>query len=208
MQDMHGNSPKILRQQLLAQRKQFANEPTYGKMNEALLFNLKKFLSDEGEHLPSIALYWPIQDEPDLRPTLQKWADSNPARTLCLPFARPDKQLDFYTWQEKDTLLPSQHGVPEPDPQNLKRPLVAPDCILIPCVGWSESLQNGQKQYWRLGYGGGYFDRTLEQLRQSKPTLVCVGIGFSWQQLHQKQWQAKSHDQPLDLILTEAGLLR
>ena len=208
MQYMHGNSPKILRHQLLAQRKQFAREPTYCNMNEALISHLEEFLSGEGKRFLSIALYWPIQDEPDLRSTLQRWADSNPVRTLCLPFARPDKQLDFYAWQEKDMLAPSQYGVPEPDPQNPKRPLIAPDCILIPCVGWSESILNDQKQFWRLGYGGGYFDRTLEQLRQSKSELVCVGVGFSWQQLHQKQWQNQTHDQPLDMMLTETGLLR
>ena len=207
MQDMHGNSPKILRQQLLAQRKQFVSESTYDNVNDDLISNLREFLLDEGNHFLSIALYWPIQDEPDLRPTLKAWAALSPARMLCLPFARPDKQLDFHLWQEQDTLIPSQHGVPEPDPQNLERPLLVPDCILIPCVGWSESIVSDKKQFWRLGYGGGYFDRTLAQLRQLKPALVCIGIGFSWQQLHQDQWQAQNHDQALDLMVTEAGLL-
>jgi 5-formyltetrahydrofolate cyclo-ligase len=75
-------------------------------------------------------------------------------------------------------------------------------------VGWSESTEGDKKRYWRLGYGGGYFDRTLAQLRISKPNLLCVGIGFHWQKLDDSQWQAQTHDEPLDAILTETGLLR
>jgi 5-formyltetrahydrofolate cyclo-ligase len=63
-------------------------------------------------------------------------------------------------------------------------------------------------QYWRLGYGGGYFDRTLAQLRKDNPNLICMGIGFNWQKLDDSQWAAQTHDEPLDMLLTESGLLR
>jgi 5-formyltetrahydrofolate cyclo-ligase len=59
-----------------------------------------------------------------------------------------------------------------------------------------------------LGYGGGYFDRTLADLRQKNPKLICIGIGFDWQRLNDAQWAAQTHDEPLDLLLTESGLLR
>jgi len=78
---------------------------------------------------------------------------------------------------------------------------------LIPCVGWSKSSAEDRNHYWRLGYGGGYFDRTLAQLRAKNPSLLCVGIGFDWQKLDDAQWQAQTHDEPLDLLLTESGLL-
>lgn len=206
MIDMHGNSLKSLRQDLLAQRKQFVAGASYLGTQQAILTGLSHFLADYKDQIQSIALYCPIQDEPDLRPALLAWARDR--KTLALPVARPDKHLDFYTWQEGDPLVPSNQGVPEPDPKNTSRPQVIPDCILIPCVGWSESTAGDKKYYWRLGYGGGYFDRTLSQLRKVKPSLLCVGIGFDWQKLDDTQWQSKTHDEPLDLLLTESGLLR
>jgi 5,10-methenyltetrahydrofolate synthetase len=208
MAHMHGNSPKSLRQDLLAQRKRFAASASYVLTQEAILAGLASFLAEYDSQVQSLALYWPIQDELDLRPTLLSWVESNRDKTLALPFARPDKHLNFYAWQKNDLLIPSRHGIPEPDPNNHRRPQVTPDCILIPCVGWSESIEGDKTYYWRLGYGGGYFDRTLAQLRKAKPNLLCIGIGFDWQKLDLTQWQAQAHDEPLDAILTESGLLR
>jgi 5,10-methenyltetrahydrofolate synthetase len=204
---MHGNSPKSLRQDLLAQRKQFAASASYSIAQEAILASLAAFLDNHDTQIQSTALYCPIQDELDLRPALLAWAQSKAGKTLALPFARPDKHLDFYAWEAGDLLIPSRHGVPEPDPNNPRRPQVTPDCILIPCVGWSESRVGDKTHYWRLGYGGGYFDRTLAQLRKAKPSLLCVGIGFDWQKLEDSHWQAQTHDEPLDAMLTESGLL-
>jgi 5,10-methenyltetrahydrofolate synthetase len=208
MDDMHGNSPKTLRQDLLRQRKEFAAGQNYALTKERLMIGLNQFLTKEGNSLRSIALYWPIQDELDLLSALMNWAEQNPERCLALPFARPDKHLDFYEWQDGDTLIPSQHGVPEPSPNNPARPAITPDCILIPCVGWSVSKESGKSHYWRLGYGGGYFDRTLSNLRKTNPKLICIGIGFDWQKLNDAQWAAQTHDEPLDMLLTESGLLR
>jgi len=208
MDDMHGNSPKTLRQDLLKQRKEFAVGQSYAQAKERLITGLNQFLTKDGNSLRSIALYWPIQDELDLREALIAWANQNPECRLALPYARPDKHLDFYEWQAGDALTPSQHGVPEPSPNNPSRPAITPDCILIPCVGWSSSIESGKTHYWRLGYGGGYFDRTLADLRQQNPQLLCIGIGFDWQKLNDAQWAAQAHDEPLDMLLTESSLLR
>lgn len=208
MDDMHGNSPKTLRQDLLKQRKEFAAGQNYGQTKDLLITSLNQFLTEDGNSPQVIALYWPIQDEIDLRPALTAWAHQKAGRRLALPFARADKHLDFYEWQEGDKLIPSQYGVPEPNPNNPSRPVVNPDCILIPCVGWSSSIQNGKTQYWRLGYGGGYFDRTLAELRKHNPKLACIGIGFDWQKLNDAQWAAQTHDEPLDMLITESGLFR
>jgi 5,10-methenyltetrahydrofolate synthetase len=208
MIDMHGKSPKTLRHDFLAQRKQFEADIDYPADRDELLEGLTQFLLTYQDEVHSIALYYPIQDEIDLRPTLLAWAKENPNRVLSLPFARPDKHLDFYIWQEGDLLIPSKHGVAEPDPNNPRRPQASPDCILIPCVGWSQSQEGSKNRYWRLGYGGGYFDRTLAQLRKKNPKLICIGIGFDWQKLNDAQWAAQTHDEPLDMLLTESGLLR
>jgi 5,10-methenyltetrahydrofolate synthetase len=207
MDDMHGNSPKTLRQDLLKQRKEFATEQNYAQTKDRLIAGLNHFLAKDGNALRVIALYWPIQDELDLRSALTSWASQSPERHLALPYARLDKWLDFYEWRDGDVLIPSKHGVPEPSPNNAKRPAIHPDCILIPCVGWSSSVENGKSYYWRLGYGGGYFDRTLAKLRKDNPELICIGIGFDWQKLNDAQWAAQTHDEPLDMLLTESGLL-
>ena len=208
MDDMHGNSPKTLRQDLLKQRKEFVAGQNYAQIQTRLIDHLNQLLSEQSNSWQSIALYWPIQDEIDLRSTLLAWVKNAPNRNLALPFARPDKHLDFYQWLQGDRLLPSKHGVPEPDPSNTARPSIIPDCILIPCVGWSSSVENGKTYYWRLGYGGGYFDRTLAELRKTNPKLICIGIGFDWQKLNDDLWAAQTHDEPLDILLTESGLLR
>lgn len=205
---MHGNSPKTLRQDLLRRRKEFAAGETHTPITENLIAKLNQFLVGAGNSFQSIALYWPIQDEVDLRPALLAWVNSESNRQLALPFARPDKHLDFYRWQDGDRLIPSQHGVPEPDPSNSKRLVLTPDCILIPCVGWSSSNLGSKTHYWRLGYGGGYFDRTLAQLRKDKPNLICIGIGYDWQKIHDAQWRAQTHDEPLDILITESGIFR
>ncbi len=205
---MHGNSPKTLRQDLLKQRKEFTAGGSYTSAKENLLTSLNGFLAKTGKTIQSIALYWPIQDEIDLRPILLSWMKSDTQRQLALPYARQDKHLDFFEWQEGDVLIPSVRSIPEPNPANATRPQLIPDCILIPCVGWSSSVVNGKTHYWRLGYGGGYFDRTLAQLRKGKPNLICIGIGFDWQKLDDSQWAPQTHDEPLDILLTESGLLR
>jgi 5-formyltetrahydrofolate cyclo-ligase len=206
MVDMHGNSPKTLRQDLLKQRKEFALGDGYATAETNLTANLSQFLAGAGKSIRSIALYWPIQNEIDLRPHLLTWAKNDNQCRLALPFARPDQHLDFFEWQEGDELLPSKHGVPEPRPENVLRPQLIPGCILIPCVGWSCSVVDGKAQYWRLGYGGGYFDRTLAQLRKNNPKLICIGVGFDWQKLDDSQWGPQTHDEPLDMLLTESGL--
>lgn len=208
MVHMHGNSLKTLRQDLLKQRKEFAAGEGYASAKADLIEGLNGFLLKAGQSVRSIALYWPIQDEVDLRPTLLSWMKSDTQCRLALPFARQDKHLDFFEWQEGDVLVPSAHSVPEPSPSNTARPQLIPDLILIPCVGWSRSEMGGTSHYWRLGYGGGYFDRTLAQLRKNNPNLICMGIGFDWQKLDDSQWAAQAHDEPLDMLLTESGLLR
>lgn len=70
MVDMHGNSVKTLRQELLKQRKDFAVGANYSQASAALIASLNNFLVKEGAAFRSIALYWPIQDEIDLRPAL------------------------------------------------------------------------------------------------------------------------------------------
>jgi 5,10-methenyltetrahydrofolate synthetase len=201
---------KALRNRLLQERTSYAQDPKTSSTSQAVVAALNQALTADLQSLGSIALYWPIQQEIDLRQCLIDWAHAKSGRQLALPVMRADKQLDFYTWQDGDALVNQQHGISEPDPRDPNIQSIEPDCILIPCVGWSWAINTHrdslQMHYWRLGYGGGYFDRTLARLRTSKPNIACIGVGHDWQQLNVNQWQAEAHDEPLNAMLTESGL--
>jgi 5-formyltetrahydrofolate cyclo-ligase len=201
---------KTLRNRLLRERVAYAQEPSTASASQAVVAALNRALIAELQSLGSIALYWPIQQEIDLRQCLISWAKAKNGRQLALPVMRADKRLDFYAWQDGDALVNQQHGISEPNSNDPNIEPIEPDCILIPCVGWSWGVNTHrnslQMHYWRLGYGGGYFDRTLAHLRASKPSMICIGVGYDWQQLSLAQWQAEAHDEPLDAMLTESGL--
>jgi 5-formyltetrahydrofolate cyclo-ligase len=201
---------KTLRNRLLRERTAYAQDPGAASASQAVAATLNHALTAELQSLGSIALYWPIQQEIDLRQCLIDWAKAKHGRQLALPVMRADKQLDFYAWQDGDALVGQQHGISEPNPKDPNIQSIEPDCILIPCVGWSWGVNahrnSLQMHYWRLGYGGGYFDRTLARLRAKRPNMACIGVGYDWQQLSSTQWQAEAHDEPLDAMLTESGL--
>jgi 5,10-methenyltetrahydrofolate synthetase len=201
---------KTLRNRLLHERTAYAQDPSTSYVSQAVVATLDRALKVELKSIESIALYWPIQQEIDLRPCLISWANAKNGRQLALPVMRVGKQLDFYTWQEGDALVNQQHGISEPNTDDPNIQAIEPDCILIPCVGWSWAVNarknSLQMHYWRLGYGGGYFDRTLARLRATKPNIACIGVGYDWQQLSLAEWQPEAHDEPLDAMLTESGL--
>ena len=197
---------KTLRQNLLVKRTLLTTDPNASMLKDRLLTLLNQFLSHSGKEFQTIALYWPIRGEIDLRQALISWAKSSPTRQLALPVMRKDKHLDFYTWHEGDPLTVNIHGISEPDPNCQSANRIMPDCIFIPCVGWSTSAHLSKcHSYWRLGYGGGYFDRTLRQLRKTKPSVMCIGVGFDCQKLEDVDWFTQDHDEPLNAMLTESG---
>ena len=197
---MHDSINQI-RQNLLHKRSEFIKSPSFPAEFEHFLFHLGYFLQKKGGSFKSLAFCWPYRDELDLRMRLLEWQKERPDRLLLLPKVKSDKRLSFYTWSASTPLIRNSYGIDEPDPMAKGVIEKIPDCILIPCVGWS--IQ--QNQCWRLGYGGGYFDRTLLDLKKTGHRFQSVGIGFDWQQINEA-WLPKEHDQPLDLILTNSGL--
>ena len=209
---MPNKEPKTLRSGLLIQRASYAKSEAAITASQSIAAKLREALQAELNSIHTIALYWPIQNEIDLRSTLVEWAKTGRNRQLALPVMRADKQLDFFLWRDGGPLIPQQHGILEPNPEDPNTVPIQPDCILIPCLGWSWNANHHRdaqhKQFWRLGYGGGYFDRTLAKLRKEKPTMMCIGVAYDWQQLSSAQWQPEAHDEPLDAMLTESGLRR
>ena len=191
-----------IRQDLLYQRSSFAQSSEFDSSYALFLSQFRQFLIQEGKGYRSIAFCWPYRDELDLREPLREWQSSNSDRCLLLPKVRADRQLSFYTWSDSDPLVHNTYGIAEPDPTASGVQTKNPDCILIPCLGWL----NYQNQFWRLGYGGGYFDRTIASLKLTGHRFITAGIAFDWQALDHHRWTPQVHDQALDLMITNSGI--
>ena len=134
--------------------------------------------------------YWPIKGEPDLRPLMEQLHLEGV--TIALPIVEPKAAPRvFRRWTPDTRMVRGDWNIPVPPPDADE---LIPDITLAPLMGWDE---NG----FRLGYGGGYFDRTLAHL---SPRPATIGIGFQSAKL--ATIYPQPHDIPLDLILTEAGV--
>jgi 5-formyltetrahydrofolate cyclo-ligase len=148
------------------------------------------------QHVPeldgaSIAFYWPFKGEMDFR-GLAATLHAAGAR-LSLPVvvgkARP---LEFWRWEPGAKLARGVWGIPVPAERVLERP----DVVIVPLLGFDDAG-------YRLGYGGGYYDRTLAAMQ---PRPFTVGVGLELGRLATIQPQA--HDIPLDVVVTESGIVR
>jgi 5-formyltetrahydrofolate cyclo-ligase len=135
----------------------------------------------------SIGLYWPIKHEINLL----SWAQALAQRSrivLCLPVVVERKApLEYWRWQQGEPLGGGIWDIPIP----ASRDVVFPDLMLAPLVGFDRAN-------YRLGYGGGYFDRTLASLAR-RPT--AIGIGYEFGALDTIFPQP--HDIPMDAVVTE-----
>jgi 5-formyltetrahydrofolate cyclo-ligase len=136
-----------------------------------------------------VAGYWPVRDEADPRGLM---------KALGTPLALPridakGAALSFRAWHEGDELVDNHHGIAEP---RADAKIVAPNVVLVPLLAFD-------RRGHRLGYGGGYYDRTLDALR-AEGKVLAVGIAYAGQEVAKIPREA--HDHPLDAVLTEMGL--
>jgi len=111
-----------------------------------------------------------------------------------LPVIKKNKEMDFYTWSNNDLLKLNKYGIPEPE-QNKK---VFPDIILVPLVAFDSRL-------YRIGYGGGYYDRYIAKFLNKK-NLFKIGIAHSCQKINRVP--INNYDKKLDMIITEKYVLK
>jgi 5-formyltetrahydrofolate cyclo-ligase len=134
--------------------------------------------------------YWPIKAEPDLRPLLAA-LHAEGAR-VALPLVEVKAApLVFRRWTPETRMVRGDWNIPVPPPE---AEVVTPEIALAPVVGWTA-------EGFRLGYGGGYFDRTLAAL---SPRPFTIGIGLQAARL--ATIYPQPHDIALDAIVTEAGI--
>ena len=143
----------------------------------------------------TVAGYWPLADELDPRPGM----DLLRARGHALALPRLDgrhQPLLFLAWDQGDVLVPGTFELLEPDPS---RPPRVPDVVLAPLLAFD-------RQGGRLGYGMGYYDRTLDHLRSRGRRPLAIGIAFAAQEVDEVP--TGPADVPLDGVITERALHR
>jgi 5-formyltetrahydrofolate cyclo-ligase len=133
--------------------------------------------------------YWPIRSELDIRPILRHAIASGGAAGLPVS-GPPGTALRFRAWDPEAPMAEGRYGIPEPAED---RPEVVPTVLLVPLLAFDG-------RGYRLGYGGGYYDRTLALLRR-RGRVIAVGVGFAGQEVEAVPHDR--HDQRLDWIVTE-----
>lgn len=158
----------------------------------AIMHHLRQLIAARPEMLQGrvLSAYWPIKAEPNLRDLLFELHHHGVIITLPV-VAQKAAPLVFRRWTPETRMIRGDWNIPVPPATAAQ---LSPDIALAPLVGWAPGG-------WRLGYGGGYFDRSLAA-RQPRP--FAIGIGFQSARLHTIFPQP--HDIALDLIVTEAGL--
>lgn len=140
----------------------------------------------------AMAGYMPIRTEIDPLPVMAAMAAFGP---VCVPVIEASGlPLQFHRWEPGCEMVEGTFGAFVPtEPE-----LVVPEVVIVPLLAFN-------RQGGRLGYGGGFYDRTLEGLR-ARGVVVAIGYAFAAQETSNLPLEAT--DQPLDMIVTEVGLLR
>jgi 5-formyltetrahydrofolate cyclo-ligase len=133
-----------------------------------------------------LGVYWPLRGEPDLSIAYAELAAGGVRLALPVVLAR-DAALGFAEWTPGEAMVKDAMGVAVPA---ALRMLPRPPVMLIPCLGFNA-------QRFRLGYGGGYYDRTLAPT----PRPLTIGLAYS---CLQAEFASAPHDVALDVVLTEA----
>ena len=183
---------RALRKRLIEQR---LNMPDRLQRAESLQRQMRIWLVGRTDTV--IGAYWPIKGEFDPLPALHRWKedgellDEPQLRRIGLPVVdKLHQTLNFHAWFPGCPMEEDAYGIPKPKDTEV----VVPTLLFVPCVGYGAGG-------YRLGYGGGFYDRTLAQLR---PRPFTVGLGFA--QGFLPELEPEAHDVPLDAILNELGV--
>ena len=178
-----------LRNRFLLQRKKKYLTPK--KFNFTLIFKLiKKHFNTKKV---TIAGYYPSYYEVDILKFLEEASKKN--FRIALPVIRSSNLMSFKSWVFEEPLYVNKYGILEP---NNSREQITPDLIMVPLVAFDNQLN-------RIGYGKGYYDRSLQKIKNAKKKTISLGIAYSFQRC--KSIPVNKHDFKLDYIFTERGII-
>ena len=177
-----------LRQRLLTARRAWANSPAAQLAQRELQARLLTVLTQLEPDC--LGIYWPMQGE--FNPMdVARIARSQWDCELALPYARKSPvTMDFIKWGGQPLSDKDECGIPSP-----KGKACVPDVVLVPCLGFAPEC-------WRLGYGGGYFDRFLA----AHPEVTAVGVAWDIGQIDATLLTPQLHDQALMAVITESNI--
>ena len=176
-----------MRRIALERRGKFAASTDTIKSAESFKANVLSFCKPSPK--TSIAVYWPFRDEIDVRPLLNQ-LNSMGCYCLLPVIMRRGEPLQFCEWKPGDILQVSQFGTLEP---NLTHSKVVPEILITPLLAFDSAG-------YRLGYGGGYYDRTLAELRKHF-SIFAIGVAYGCQKF--ESIPHDQFDQRLDAVVTE-----
>lgn len=175
------------RERLLAERSALSSADRQ-ELTQRVAANLDRAL--ERLSVRVLGIYWPIKREMNLL----GWAGARSAEhgfALALPVvAEPRTPLEYWHWHPAARMTRGFWNIPVP----VEKTVVRPDAVIAPLVGFCGC--------WRLGYGGGYFDRTLAA---SAPRPAAIGVGLDRMQV--SGFRPEPHDVPMTFIVTESRLV-
>jgi 5,10-methenyltetrahydrofolate synthetase len=151
---------------------------------------LAQIVAASGMAAPVVSVYWPIRGEPDLRAWMRTLFQSGVR--VALPIATALGQpLVFREWRPEARMARGLWNIPHP----AEGESMVPNIVIAPLVGFD-------RQGYRLGYGGGFFDRTLARL---DPKPLALGVGYPDAEL--RTIFPQPHDIPMDWVVTRSGAL-
>ena len=178
-----------LRNRSLLQRKK--KYLTVKNFNFNLIFNLISKHFNKKKII--IAGYYPSNYEVDILNFLEK-ASKNKFR-IVLPVIRSSGTMSFKSWIFKESLYVNKFGILEP--KDTKKEII-PDLIMVPLVAFDERLN-------RIGYGKGYYDRSLQKISKIKKKIITLGIAYSFQKC--ATIPTNKYDFKLNYVFTEQGII-
>lgn len=194
--DSPPDSKTALRARVLALRDMLGAAVDGGAGAKAEELLQRRFL-EGADILPPAAVvagYWPMRGEIDVRPLLAGLAERGHITALPV-VAAPRRPLVFRRWAPGDPLADGAFGTRHPVDV---APEVRPHCLLVPLLAFD-------RRGYRLGYGGGFYDRTIAALKAAGG-VVTVGIAYAGQEV--EAVPAEPHDEALDWVVTERAFIR
>ena len=173
---------------LLKRKKKYLNVKNF---NFKLIFNLIKKNFNKKKII--IAGYYPANNEVNVINFLEE--ASKKEFKIALPVIKSSNRMSFQSWIFNEPLYLSKFGIPEPKKSKME---VVPDLILVPLVAFDKHLN-------RIGYGKGYYDKSLKKITRTRKKIISLGIAYSFQE--SSIIPTNKYDFKLDYIFTERGII-
>ena len=130
--------------------------------------------------------YYPYNSEVDTTKILKEFEKKK--YLVSLPKIKKNFRMDFYQWSSNEPLSINKYGIPEP----ISGKVIYPDILLVPIVAFD-------KNFNRIGYGGGFYDRYIKRVKKNK-NIITIGLAYSFQKV--KKIQTNNNDMKLNFIIT------